>query len=132
MNKMLKILIVDDNPRFIQALKSTIEEVLSTIQIRIDAAYTGEEGLAQVKKENYDFIFMDINMPGIGGISAIKQVDRDYYRTKTKIIAVSFHNEIEFVQQVLSAGARKYFVKDELDYQTLEELFKPELSRNYH
>jgi len=121
---MLKILIVDDNPRFIQALKSTIEEILSSVQNRVSTANTGEEGLDMVKKENYDFIFMDINMPGMGGISAIKQVDRNYYRTKTKIIAVSFHNEVEFVHQVLSAGARRYFVKDELDYQVLEELFR--------
>ena len=62
MKKLLKILIVDDNPRFIKALESTIGEVLGMQRCYVDTALNGEDALAMVDKEIYDIIFMDINI----------------------------------------------------------------------
>lgn len=129
MKKLLKILIVDDNPQFIKALESTIEEVLGKQQCTIDTAHTGENGLKKIEHKIYDLIFMDINMPGMGGIAAIQQADRYYYRNNSMIIAISFHKELEFVHQVLSAGARHYLVKDEIDIFTLEQILQPYLKK---
>ncbi len=66
------ILVVDDEPQIRRVLRST----LSARGYVITEAKTGEEALEWMRKEPPDLILLDMNMPGIGGIEACREIRR--------------------------------------------------------
>jgi DNA-binding NarL/FixJ family response regulator len=124
--KKLKILIVDDNPHFINALKYMISDQFEERVETINEAYDGAECLAMLKKKVYDLVFMDISMPGTGGVEATREATRLY--RNLIVIAVSFHSEMKYIIQMIEAGARTYLIKDEICRETLEKAISIEYS----
>jgi two-component system response regulator DegU len=124
--KKLKILIVDDNPHFINALKYMITDLFEERVESINEAYDGAECLTMLKKKVYDLVFMDINMPGKGGVEATREATRLY--RNLIVIAVSFHSEMKYIIQMIEAGARTYLIKDEICKESLEKAISIEYS----
>ena len=122
-NNKLRILIVDDSQVFINSFIKLIRDAINYKIDMIDYANTGEEGLLKLDAELYDYVFVDIDMPGITGLEMTKIFNMENYREKTKVIAVSFHNEFEYLKQMLEAGASKYLVKDQIDYDSVSKIF---------
>jgi two-component system, NarL family, response regulator DegU len=120
----LKILIIDDNPTFVHNFSNLIQNVLVNRIENIDTAFSGEEGLTCLINSTYDFAFVDIDMSDISGIEMTKMFNSENYRKPTKIIAISFHNEMEYVAQMISAGASSYLVKDEINFDSISRLFE--------
>ncbi len=118
-----RILIVDDSQVFINSFIKLIRDAINDKIEMIDYANTGEEGLLKLDAELYDYVFVDIDMPGITGLEMTKIFNMENYREKTKVIAVSFHNEFEYLKQMLEAGASKYLVKDQIDYDSVSKIF---------
>jgi len=119
--KKLNILLVDDNMHFLQALKYMVEE--SSIE-RIDKIYQANNGLEALnilKKQHIDVVFMDIEMPEMNGIEATRKAT-ELNRFLT-IIALSFHQEMEYVMQMLEAGARNYIIKEDINVNTIKRVF---------
>lgn len=121
-NKQYKVLLVDDNQQFIDALRFQIVELLGDRVAVIDSAYDGERALKAIEAKRYDYIFMDISMPQMDGIEATRIATRS--NRDIKIIALSFHKEFEYLQLMLEAGARFYIRKDEVDADTLRKVFE--------
>ncbi len=124
--KKLKVLIVDDNPHFCNALKfmlfDSFEDRIEFIEIVGD----GEECLKELKNNIYDIVFMDINMPKMNGIATTREATALY--RNLVIIAVSFHSEMKFVVQMIEAGARSYIIKDEINKESLDRALAIEYS----
>ncbi len=121
MIKKLNILLVDDNKHFLQALRYMVEE---SSKERIDNIYqacNGVEALNILKKQHIDVVFMDIEMPEMNGIEATRKAT-EFNRFIT-IIALSFHQEMEFVMQMLEAGARNYIIKEDINTDSLKRVF---------
>ncbi|MDA3953981.1 MAG: response regulator transcription factor [Bacteroidales bacterium] len=108
----MNILIVDDNKQFRNALKYILQENLSDKYSELYEAENGDECIDIVKKQAIDVIFMDKEMPIMNGEEATKKIV-DNYRN-IKIIALSFHSELEDIKSMLEAGARNYIVKEEI------------------
>ncbi len=121
-NKQYRVLLVDDNQQFIDALRFQIVELLGDRVAVIDSAYDGEQALKAIEAKRYDYIFMDISMPQMDGIEATRIATRN--NRDIKIIALSFHKEFEYLQLMLEAGARFYIRKDEVDADTLRKVFE--------
>jgi len=121
-NKQYRVLLVDDNQQFIDALRFQIVELLGDRVAVIDSAYDGEQALKAIEAKRYDYIFMDISMPQMDGIEATRIATRS--NRDIKIIALSFHKEFEYLQLMLEAGARFYIRKDEVDADTLRKVFE--------
>lgn len=118
------ILIIDDNHHFVDALEALIIDVASSSISRIDKAYNGVDGLNLIRANNYQFIFMDVELPGIHGTEVTRKADRELFRRGLNIIAISYHTEFEFMKEMLEAGARKYLSKDQINHNAISEIFE--------
>ncbi|MGM0503836.1 MAG: response regulator transcription factor [Bacteroidota bacterium] len=115
------ILIVDDNKQFIEAFKFLLQENFADRIEEIFEASNGAECLDILKRNAIDIVFMDLEMPVMNGIEATRKII-DLYRN-IKVVAVSFHSELEDVKKMLEAGARNYIIKEELSTEAIERSF---------
>ncbi len=108
MDKKSRILIVDNNPILREGLKS----VLSPIPIFdiVGEAADGLEAINLVERMLPDLVLMDISMPRMNGIEAIREIKKK--RPGTKILAYTVHKIPEILTATLKAGADGYLLKD--------------------
>ena len=100
-----KILIVDDESSIRRALHNT----LHGMGFNVDDASNGEEALQLVHEEKYDVVLLDINMPGIGGIRACREMRRSLPRLGILMLTVRDSEEDKVA--ALDAGADDYITK---------------------
>jgi two-component system, OmpR family, KDP operon response regulator KdpE len=98
------ILVVDDEPQIRRVLRST----LSVRGYVIMDAKSGEEALESFRKERPDLVLLDINMPGMGGIEACREIRRI---SDAPIIMLTVRNAERDKVSALDAGADDYVVK---------------------
>lgn len=98
------ILVVDDEPQIRRVLRAT----LSTHGYEIAEAKTGEEALEWMRKELPDLVLLDMNMPGMGGVEACREIRR---ASDAPIIMLTVHNAERDKVAALDAGADDYVVK---------------------
>lgn len=115
-----KILIADDNQRFVEAFKFQLHDFLGEDVDYIDEAANGDEAIEKSTTRMYNYIFMDINMPVKDGIMATKAISSQ--NLYVKIIAISFHTEFEFIKRIIEAGARAYILKEDISQKTLSNV----------
>lgn len=118
-----RVLIIDDNPVFVQSLKSLIVDVAGLQVSEIMIAYNGEDGLELMRDHSFDYVFMDINMPKIDGIEATRFAKFEYEKPEMKIIGISFNSEHQYKSQMMQAGADCFLAKDEIDADRLFKIF---------
>ena len=104
---MIRVLIADDHP----IIRAGIRKILSdTLDIKVtDEASNGQEVISRVSKSDYDVIILDISMPGIGGLEALKHLRR--LKPKLPILILSQHKEEEYAIRAIRAGASGYVRK---------------------
>jgi len=118
----VRVLLVDDNKHFVKALKHLILSTLSDRISVIDEAHDGIEAIEMVERNsNYDIIFLDIDMPGKNGFEVARYLNFNFPRVK--VVAVSWHEEIEMFTKMFSAGANTFIVKDRLNDALIENAF---------
>jgi two-component system KDP operon response regulator KdpE len=98
------ILVIDDEPQIRRVMRTT----LSSHGYVITEATTGEEGVDAVRKAKPDLILLDMNMPGIGGLEACKEIR---HSTDAPIIMLTVRNAERDKVAALDAGADDYVVK---------------------
>ena len=103
----MKILYVEDHPAQSQVVAQTLE--LSGHDVAL--AETGEEGIEKTYTWRPDVILMDLRMPGIGGIEAIRQIKSDPVVADIPIIVISAWSDEKNQERALEAGAVKVLTK---------------------
>ena len=98
------ILVVDDEPQIRRVLRTT----LSTHGYEIAEAKTGEEALEWLRKQPPDLVLLDMNMPGMGGVEACREIRR---ASDAPIIMLTVRNAERDKVAALDAGADDYVVK---------------------
>lgn len=124
--KRIRVLIVDDS----SFMRMAIRGILSRdpdIEV-IGSAVDGQEGVDKAVELKPDLITMDIEMPRLDGISALKQV---MAKAPTRVIMVStLTNEgARATFEALEAGAVDYIPKNVTDSSDAQQIFKEELLR---
>ncbi len=122
-NSALNILVVDDNPSFVKSFKNLVLEVTGRNINLLQHAYSAIDGLMMMRDYNYDYVFMDIDMPETDGIMATRFATYDYHKPGMSIIAISFHSESFYRNKMIEAGARGYLCKDEIQAESLLKIF---------
>jgi DNA-binding NarL/FixJ family response regulator len=105
--RTIKVLIVDDQQLFLEALEMMLGKV-SFIRI-IGRALSGGEALELIKEEEPDVVMTDIEMPGMDGVELTRQLQEHYPRVRV-IALTAFENE-DYVADMLAAGAMGYLLK---------------------
>lgn len=104
----MNILIVDDN----KAMRCTIREFISDLTESIYECDDGRKAFDFYAEHLPDWVFMDIQMKDLDGISATKQIIGAFPRAKIAI--VTDYDDEDLREAALAAGASKYFVKENL------------------
>jgi two-component system alkaline phosphatase synthesis response regulator PhoP len=73
MEKSSKILLIDDDPDFVEATKT----ILESNRYNVIVASEGETGLRKAREENPDLVLLDVIMPVINGFTAAEQFKKD-------------------------------------------------------
>lgn len=105
--KIVTVLIADDHKIVRQGLINLLSNE-PWIKV-IGEASDGREAIKLVHELKPEITVLDIGMPELNGIEASKQILRD---SDTKIIALTIHNNIQYVQQMIKNGASGYLLKD--------------------
>jgi len=98
------ILVVDDEPQIRRVMRTT----LSSNGYAVVEAKSGEEALDMVRKERPELVLLDVNMPGMGGLQACREI-RD--QSDIAIIMLTVRNTEHDKVLALDAGADDYVVK---------------------
>jgi PAS domain S-box-containing protein len=104
----INILLVDDHPQNLVALEAVLEEE----NYNLVRAYSGEEALRFILKDEFALIVLDVEMPGMNGFETAKLIK---LREKSKTIPIIFitakNREMEHLFTGYSIGAIDYMVK---------------------
>jgi len=95
----MKILVLDDDKRIVK----TTCDILKIKGHDPIPAYTGEEGVAKVKAEKPDCVLMDIKMPGISGVEAMKRMKE--LDPALPIVLVTAYATEDLMEEAKQAGA---------------------------
>ena len=101
-------LIVDDEPIERLAMEKIIKSHIQNVDICHEAS-NGREAVEYVKQHDPDIIFMDIQMPGMDGIEAVRQIK--LAEPGATIIMVSAYDTFQYAQQVMREGVKEYLLK---------------------
>ncbi len=114
---MAKILIVDDSRTTRKILRKILEDQGYTV---VAEAANGEEGVAQFKKHNPQVTTMDITMPVLDGIEALRQIkDCD---PNAKVIMISAAGQKHKVMEAMKAGATEFLTKPLVEDEVIERV----------
>ena len=104
----MRVLIVDDHPVTRDGLRSALSGARD-LEV-IGEAATGEEAIAAAGQLQPDLVFMDVRMPGIGGIEATRAIRRAH--PQTKVILFTVDESRAAISEAIQAGVSGYLLKD--------------------
>ncbi|MCV2884091.1 UvrY/SirA/GacA family response regulator transcription factor [Aestuariibacter sp. AA17] len=105
---MIRLLLVDDHELVRTGIRRILEDV-KDFEV-IGEAASGEVAVKLCRQQQPDLVLMDMNMPGMGGLEATKQILR--FAVDTRVIVLSVHKDNPIPAKVLQLGAFGYLTKD--------------------
>lgn len=106
--KSIRLVIADDHQLVRAGLHMLLNE-MSSVQVLAEAS-DGHEALAACAEHNPDLVLMDISMPGLGGLEALKKLQER--QPGIRVLMLSMLSSEEHVLQALRLGASGYLLKD--------------------
>ena len=118
MQRMIRVLVVDDEPLFTEMLQALLE-VEEGIEI-VGKAQDGRQAVELASDLDPDVIVMDVSMPVMDGIDATRQI-RERNPTAT-ILILTGGASITEIDQARTAGAAAYLTKDRIGSELVDEI----------
>lgn len=104
--KMAKVLIIDD-ANFMRITLANI--VTKANHVVVGEGQTGMEAITLYQKLRPDIVTMDITMPGMSGIEAVKEIIKQF--PDAKIIMCSAMSQQKMIVEAIEAGAKDFIIK---------------------
>jgi DNA-binding NarL/FixJ family response regulator len=104
----IRILIVDDHPVTREGLHAALD-VEDGVEV-IGEAGSGEQAIEDAGELRPDVVFMDVRMPGMGGIEAARAIRQA--SPETKVILVTVDESRASISEAIQAGVSGYLLKD--------------------
>jgi two-component system, OmpR family, alkaline phosphatase synthesis response regulator PhoP len=106
MDRTPKILIVDDDPDFVEITS----RILKTRPYQVTAASNGEEGVKKIREQKPDLILLDIMMPKKDGFIVADEISRDPTLVNIPILAIT--SFVDYTGQPFAFKVSEYLPKD--------------------
>lgn len=108
MSERTGVVVVDDHPMVAEGIEAILDsyddiDVLATLS-------NGQSLIDQLETLSPDVVLMDLNMPGLNGLSATEIVLER--RPETRVLILSMHDTPEYISTALGHGAKGYVLKD--------------------
>jgi two-component system nitrogen regulation response regulator NtrX len=100
-----RILVIDDE----SSICSSLQGILEDEGYAVKTAATGEEGLAQIKKQNFGLVLLDIWLPEMTGLDVLRQIQAQEERPQ--VVVISGHGTVETAVQATKLGAFDFLEK---------------------
>jgi len=120
---MHNVMLVEDNRIFRESFRDFLKSRFP--EIMIHEAADSIEALQKMEEQKPDLIFMDINLPGVNGLSLGKMIKKNH--PNLPIIILTAYDLTEYREAVLGFGADAYIVKTAMNCAEIEELVKSRL-----
>ncbi len=104
----IRVLLADDHRVVLSGFRSMLD-AQSDIEV-IGEAANGREAVEKAEQLHPDVVVMDVTMPVLNGIEAVRQMVR--VAPAIRVLALSMHKDAVYVREMLRAGAKGYLLKD--------------------
>jgi CheY-like chemotaxis protein len=122
-----KVFLVEDDKFFVDL----VAKKLSSSNFLFACAYTGEDALAAIEKENPDIILLDVILPGkMTGFDVIEQIKKNDKLKNIPVIFLSNMSNPPDIDRGMKLGAFRYLVKSSVAPSDLVEQLESMLSSN--
>lgn len=105
---MLKVLVVDDEYLVLDSLKMIISKNFNDVKV-VGTASSGREAIEKALELKPDVVFMDIHMPGIDGIEAIRQIKAS--NSEIFFVILTAYEYFDYAKEALNLGVFEYLLK---------------------
>ncbi len=102
-----RILVVEDNPRNLKLVR----DVLQVSGYEVIEASTGEEGVRLAVETGPDLILMDLQLPGIDGVEALRRIRADHAHPPVPVVAVTAFAMVDDRERAFRSGFDGYVEK---------------------
>lgn len=102
---MFKVLVVDDD----SALRLTVSSAFQERNYLVDQAADGEEAVNKVMSSKYDLVLLDVNMPRMSGLDALKHIKA--YDSSVIVIVLTAYSNVKDAVGAVRQGAYNYLEK---------------------
>lgn len=111
----MQILIADDH-RVVRSGLRLLLEAQPDMEV-VGEASSGPEALAMVRQIRPDLIILDLSMPGGTGLEYLQAI-----AVETRVVVLTMHDDVAYVQQVMQAGGSGYVLKEASDVELLSAI----------
>ncbi len=107
---MLRVLVVDDSPLFLESFCALLERYPGVAVVA--TAPNGDDGLRAAAALGPDLVFVDLSMPGLGGLRMAAQLRGQH--PEMRVVMVSLHDDEEYRAQAAVVGVERFVGKFDL------------------
>jgi DNA-binding NtrC family response regulator len=115
MNGRARVLVIDDEA----GLRKFLQKELSARGLEVEAAGSAEEGLRKLADASFDVVLLDIRMPGMDGLAALREIRR--FEPAPEVLMMTGQGSVESAVEAMRNGAFHYLTKpfhlDEMELQ---------------
>jgi len=112
----IKVVLADDHPVAREGLRNVLEQAVD-IKV-VGVASNGDEALRLVNELSPDVLVLDMEMPGTTGVEVAQQLQS--LGSSVRILALSAHDDKEYISGLLASGAAGYLTKGEIPETIIE------------
>lgn len=117
------IMIIDDQKDACRIFK----KIMTGEGYRVLTATSGKGGLAKIRKEPPSIVFLDIKMPGMGGIEILSRIRK--ISKKLPVVILTGHSDLQTAKEAMRLGASDYLTKP-FDLTAIKASIKDVLEEN--
>ena len=103
----MKILSIDDS----RMVHMVIKRALKDYDVEVITAFNGQEGVEKARAENPELILMDVNMPVMGGLEALREIRQIPEFAQTPIVLFTADGSMETLDVAFEEGVTMNFIK---------------------
>ena len=109
MNTTLRTLVVDDEQELRESLKQILPTSFPQVTFKFSEAVDGQDAIDKIKAQHFDLVLMDVKMPRVDGITALKAIKA--HDPRTFVVIMTAHGNYSDAVEAIKEGAFDYFQK---------------------